>query len=384
MSQTSFPLIFALWGAGLGAAAQYGKMSVIFDQLPDLYPDAGATLGWVVSLVGSVGILFGVVAGLLVARIRFRRALLLALWLGALTSAAQALTLPLPWLLITRVVEGISHLGIVVAAPTLIAQLSAPQHRGFTLTLWGTFFGVAFALLTALGRPLSLAYGVPALFLAHALYMAFFALYLGLRLRHLPESEGTSRFSVAQMIYDHAAIYRSPRLAAPAVGWLFYTFSFVSLLTVLPPFVAPDVRAFVMGAMPLMSIAISLTLGVVLLNRFTAVQVVQLGFFTSAVFALWLWIAPGDPAACLALAGAMGLVQGASFAAVPQLNAGAQAQARANGALAQTGNLGNTLGTPVIAFALASLGYAALPLLIGIAFVCGFCLHALMSMARQR
>ena len=42
---TSFLRVFALWAAGLGAAAQYGKMSVIFDLLPDIYPQAGAALG---------------------------------------------------------------------------------------------------------------------------------------------------------------------------------------------------------------------------------------------------------------------------------------------------------------------------------------------------
>ena len=83
MATTPFGLILLLWGAGLGAAAQYGKVSVIFDLLPAAYPDAGAAVGWIVSLVGFVGILFGVMAGLVVARIRYRRALLAALWAGA-------------------------------------------------------------------------------------------------------------------------------------------------------------------------------------------------------------------------------------------------------------------------------------------------------------
>ena len=73
MSKTPFGLVFLLWGAGLGAAAQYAKVSVVFDQLPGVYPDAGAGLGFAVSLVGFIGIIFGVVAGLLVARLRYRR-----------------------------------------------------------------------------------------------------------------------------------------------------------------------------------------------------------------------------------------------------------------------------------------------------------------------
>ena len=186
--RTDFPLVLALWGAGLGAAAQYGKVSVIYDLLPATYPEAGATLGFVVSLVGFVGILFGVVAGLLVARIRYRRALLSALWLGAAVSLFQALLPPLSWMLASRIAEGLSHLAIVVAAPTLIAQLSAERDRGLTLTLWGTFFGVAFALLAFAGRPLAQALGPEALFAAHGAYMALFALYLARRLKSLPPS----------------------------------------------------------------------------------------------------------------------------------------------------------------------------------------------------
>lgn len=382
--KTPWGLILALWGAGLGAAAQYGKVSVIFDLLPQAYPDAGAALGWVVSLVGFVGILFGVAAGLLVARIRYRRALLWGLWIGAGASAVQAFVPPLSWMLLARVVEGASHLAIVVATPTLIAQLSSPKDRGFTLTLWGTFFGVAFAVLAWGGRPLALTAGLPALFAAHALYMASFALFLAARLRALPEEEDVPLFSVRQMMRDHGTIYRSAHIAAPAGGWLFYTFSFVSVLTVMPPFIDAAWRGWVMGAMPLMSIVSSMTLGVILLRRFTAVQVVELGFALSVLCALWLWVMPGDPLACLALAGAMGLIQGASFAAVPQLNDQPSTQAQGNGAMAQMGNIGNTIGTPIMAAALAGMGYAALPLLAGTAFVLGLALHLWLGHLRNR
>lgn len=380
--KTSFPLVFALWGAGLGAAAQYGKVSVIFDLLPEAYPEAGAALGFVVSLVGFIGILFGVAAGLVVARIRYRRALLSALWLGAAVSLTQALLPPLPWMLLSRVAEGLSHLAIVVAAPTLIAQISAPRHRGFTLTLWGTFFGVAFAVLAFAGRPLAMAWGLPALFAAHGLYMAGFALYLSARLRALPAEAAQPAFSLAGLLRDHGVIYRSASLAAPAAGWLFYTFSFVSVLTVLPPYLDPDLRNVIMGAMPLTSIAVSMTLGVALLRRLTAVQVVELGFALSALAVLWLWARPGATLACLALAGAMGLIQGASFAAVPQLNDTATGQARANGAMAQMGNIGNTIGTPIMAAGLSIAGYTALPLLAGGAFALGLAAHLWLARLR--
>nr|WP_081780753.1 MFS transporter [Sulfitobacter noctilucicola] len=382
--RTPWVLILLLWGAGLGAAAQYGKVSVIFDLLPMAYPDAGAAVGWIVSLVGFVGIVFGVVAGLVVARFRYRRALLVSLWVGAAVSVVQALLPPLPWMLASRVVEGASHLGLVVAAPTLIAQLSADKDRGLTLTLWGTFFGVAFGLLAFAGRPLALNFGLPALFLAHGAYMALFALILSAKLRALPAEDAPPELSVREMLRSHLTIYRSPFLSAPAIGWLFYTFSFVSILTVLPPYIAADSRAFVMTAMPLTSIAVSMTVGVGLLRVFSAVRVVELGFALSALAMVWLWLVPGGPPACLFLAASMGLMQGASFAAVPQLNQTPSAQAQANGAMAQMGNIGNTLGTPVMAFALVSGGYSVLPMLAGGAFVLGLIMHLLLGKIRRR
>lgn len=51
---------------------------------------------------------------------------------------------------------------------------------------------------------------------------------------------------------------------------------------------------------------------------------------------------------CLGLAGALGIVQGASFASIPQLNASDADRVGAAGAIAQLGNLGTTSGTPLL------------------------------------
>ena len=107
--RTNWPLVLLLWAAGLGAAGQYGKISVIFDRLPEVYPEAGATLGFAVSLVGALGILFGVVAGVLVAQIGYRRAILGGLIIGGRgghVAVTGELFPPLPLFLASRLVEG--------------------------------------------------------------------------------------------------------------------------------------------------------------------------------------------------------------------------------------------------------------------------------------
>lgn len=384
MTKTPVGLILLLWGAGLGAAAQYAKVSVIFDQLPDVYPDAGAALGFAVSLVGFIGIIFGVVAGLLVARIRYRRALLWALWLGAVVSALQSFLPSFEWFLVLRGIEGLSHLAMVVAAPTLIAQLSAPQHRGLSLTLWGTFFGVAFAVLAWGGLPLVAAYGVSSLFAAHAVYMAVFAVILTFSLQALPTSGTPEKLHITSILRNHIAIYRSPRISAAGLGWLFYTFCFVSVLTVMPSFIDPSERAFVTGAMPLASIVSSMTVGVWALRHISAVGVVIWGFGCSIVSMVWLGIDPANAYGCIALAASLGLIQGASFAAVPQLNNTAETQAQANGAMAQMGNVGNTIGTPIMVAALAGFGYVVLPVFVSIALLMGLLVHLILRRVRNK
>lgn len=380
---TRWPLIFAIWAAGLGVAAQYGKISIIFDRMAELYPTAGGTLSFTVSLVGIVGIVFGLVAGVFVSSIGFRRTMVWCLWIGAVMSAVQALHLPFGLFLLTRVIEGLSHLGVVVAGPTLIAALSSNRDRGLAMTLWSTFFGVAFALLAWFGLPLVHRLGLLSLFAAHAMIMAGLAVWLGFALRDVPVPARAPFPALAKLPALHMPIYRSPWKSAPAAGWLFYTCCFVSILTVIPPYIDEGLRALVLGAMPLASIATSMTLGVFLMRHLAAVQVAQLGFVLCAGCVLWLWGMPGDPVACIALAGGMGLVQGASFAAVPQLNADDAARAQSGGVMAQAGNLGNTIGTPLMVLALGLGSFSGLMAVLLVLFLGGFLAHAMLAQLRR-
>ena len=353
IERTSWGLVVLIWLAGLGAAAQYAKISVIFDRLPELYPFAGEALGFAVSLVGLTGILLGVVAGLLVARVGYKRSLVGALVLGGAISFYQATTPSFPIFLASRIAEGVSHLALVVAAPTLIARVTSARDAGFALTLWGTFFGVAFALLTFLGLPFASRWGVPALFAAHGIYLlAFAAILFG----GLPrdERQPVPPIRLTDLLTKHGTIYRSPHISAPAIGWLFYTFCFVSLLTLLPPYLTPDARVWVMIAMPLVSIVSSLILGVALLRWLHPVRVIGIGFVSAVAAALVLLAAPGNPAICLALA-----------------------------AIAQTGNIGNTLGTPVLLGVIAIAGYAGFMLTLAVALFLGALSHWALA-ARRR
>ncbi len=377
--------ILALYAAGLGAAGQFSKMAVILPQLGQSYPEAGAMLGFLVSLLSLLGVTLGLVAGILVARIGFRRTLIGALVLGATISLVQSLLPPLPAMLALRVIEGGTHLAIVVAAPTLIAQVAPDGIRPAALTLWGTFFGVAFAVTALVGVPVAHRYGPAPLFAAHGVWMAAMALLL---LRLVPADRPMARsdppLSLRALLRRHGEIYRSPFLSAPAWGWLFYTLTFVAVLAVWPPLLPPRAGTLVASLAPLAAIAVSMTLGVALLRRWRAIRVVLLGFALAAGLALLLPLAPHSAAPAIALFAALGLVQGASFTAIAQLNQTAESRALANGALAQMGNLGNMLGTPLMLAVLGLSGVLGMTAVIAACYGAAVLTHLALDRARRR
>ena len=378
--------IFAIWAAGLGAAAQFGKMSVAYPALEAVYVrHTGIGIGLMLSIVGTVGLVFGTTAGLMVARIGPRRAMIAALALGAVVSAVQ-MTFPPYWvMMLSRVLEGLSHLAIVVVGPTAIAGLAGQRWQGAAMTLWSSFFGVTYAALAFFAPGLIAGYGPAALFQGHAVWMlVWFAVLWGL----MPADPVVRRVAgQGNLLAQHLAIYVSPYLAAPAMGFVCYTVTYVAVLTLLPGVVSPGWGGFIAVSMPLVSIAVSLTFGVWLLSRIAAFRLVQLGYAAAILASLGLWVAWGQGAAeagfALLLAAALGIVQGASFAALAQINPSAEDRARAAGAIAQLGNLGTTTGTPLLALILAQAGAAGLALfLIGFSAL-GIAIHAWQARRRS-
>lgn len=378
-TKTSSSLIFTLWLSGLCAAAQFSKISILFPQLEEIYPNSNSNIGILLSFISIIGVIFGLVAGLYIQRVGFRKSLLLALGLGTIISIIQATLPPFSLMLATRVIEGLSHLIIVIAAPTLIAQFSLKKHRNYSMTLWSTFFGVSYALTAFIGIPLVEIYGPSSLFLAHGAIMLMTTIILW---KILPqesiEQTKPKPFTLRNIIQEHIQIYRSPLKISPAIGWLFYALTFVALLTILPSFIDIKHRTFISSSMPLAGIVTSITLGVFLLQYFAAITIIILGFGLAMIMASLFWIFPANSWVCIALISSLGLVQCASFLAVTQLNTDQKSQTQANSAIAQMGNLGNMLGTPILLFIVSYLGLNALILFIILCYGLGIFFHLLL------
>ncbi len=366
--KTDWRLIALLFVTGLFAAAQFAKIALTLEPLSIVYP--GAPLPWAVSALSIAGILFGVSAGVAVAQFGPRRVLLTAMLAASATSAIHATLPAFPLFFGVRVIEGFAHLAMVVAAPTLMAAVAAPKEKPVAMGLWGTFFGVGFAATAAL---LPFFPDPGALYLAHAIGL----LGLAAALRPLLPRGVSSAQPSGNLLASHVAIYTNPRIVAPALGFIWHTLIFLGLLTFLPRIIG----AWTAPVLPL--IALIGTFGAGLLARRYTPRSIMLISFAISIVALSvastlseiprLWL-------LLPLFIVIGIIPGASFANVPALNAAAEDQARANGAVAQLGNVGTAASTPLFAFA---LGFSDAAVLLTAAAICAVGLGAVWLIHRK-
>jgi len=337
-SSTHWPLIALLWTTGLLAAAQFAKMTLTLGGLADAYPQAPVSL--LVSGVSVVGVLLGAVAGFIVARIGARRAVLVAVVLSAAVSVLQALPLSFAALMATRLVEGVGHLLLVVALPTMMTLLAKPADKGLVMGLWGTFFGVAYALLALVVEDIQAWGGLGAVYGGHGVLLA---LILPVLWTLMPQVM-TPSAPLPNIVALHRAIYTTPRYFAPALGHGIYTSIFIALVAFLPA--ALD-ALWLTPVLPLANLSGTFVSGF-LVTKMSASRLSVLSFTIAGVLFALLGVT-GSIALAICALFFTGVTAGANFAAVPELNQSGEDQARANGAMAQIGNIGTFSGTPLYA-----------------------------------
>ena len=353
--RTSWPRVLAIYACGIGAGLQFAKVSVLFDALKAHYGAGAALTGWFVSAVGLVGVVFGATAGLIVARVGFRQTLIVALAGGAALSLIEATLPPAPLFIALRAAEGAAHLGIVVAAPTSRTGRAAPQDRPLALGLWGTFMSVAFLIAGVVSHPLIGACGLSAPFVAHAALMAVLA---AAAWRVAPRMERASA-EPRGLVRQHVDLYADPRSGVPALCWLAYTGMYLAVQTLTPELAPAEIRPQMIVGMAFISIFASLSAGALAHRGFSPFALSAGGFAATLAASVVLQFAVGTglivPAALLRMA-FLSFLPGAILPMIPRLNRDSASQARAFGAMAQTGNIGSALGPPVFAASEASLG----------------------------
>jgi len=355
-----------LWFAGIAAAAQFAKMSVGFEAIRAWYATDAGTVSALMAATGLFGLVLGVSGAAITGRFGLRRVLLGALWAAAALSLVEVARLPVPVFYVMRLLEGVTNLLIVVAAPTLIA-LHAPAGRlPLAMSLWGTFYGVAFALTGLVGPRLIDVAGPEGLLLWHGASCGAIALVLARRRLEEPERDRRAWPGLVQAARWLAAqnrdAYRRLRTALPGLVFFFHASMYLGFLIFVPLIGEPrGLTELLLVTMPLVSILGTLLAGALAQSVLAPEKALLAGSVLVAglTFSLLPALHIGGSAVPFAvLANALmlvsGLVQGSIFILPPRFATSAGEEAMAFGIIAQLGSLGSIVGP--VAFASAVEG----------------------------
>lgn len=374
-TSTDWVTITGLFVAGVASAMHFAKIPPALPEISTRFGLSPVAGGLAVSLVAVIGMVLGVAAGTLVDNWGRRRLLVFALVVGAVTSALIPLLPHTGVFLGLRFVEGLSHLIIVVAAPSLMGVLAKPADRTAVMTLWGSFFAVGFAVTDAVAPALLSAWGWQSLFWGHAALLLGTALLTAPRLNRLarkqtlepPPTKAPLGLVLRSLVRDHGVLYRNAPIILAASGFGLHCLLFNAYLTYTRE-VLGDAGALDAGGvgpwmslLALLSIGSTIVIGGLLLrlgvSPFTTLVVCFAGEALSGVLLFTGVLGTGSLlAASIALFLFDGCVQGATFATIP-LVANDRMAALAHGAFAQTGNIGSFLGPPVFAAAAVAGGW---------------------------
>jgi MFS transporter, AAHS family, 3-hydroxyphenylpropionic acid transporter len=206
----------------------------------------------------------------------------------------------------------------------------------------------------------------------------------------MPAPDGTATLAwlarLPQLLRAHANIYARWTTALPGLGFLCYTSMAVALLTFLPRY-GGESHVLLAAVLPLMGVAGTFSAGWLAQYWVAPLVLVRLAFALVLTMALALAAVTvfgrGFVVVALSLMYCTGLAGGSAFSLIPVLNPESDLQAKANGAVAQLGNLGSTLGPPMFAFALGSFGVYGLVAAVVVCAGCGLGL-GVWGTSRQR
>jgi MFS transporter, DHA1 family, inner membrane transport protein len=381
--------------AGLAAAMQFAKLPPIMEPMRTAFGLDLIGAGFAVSIVGLIGLIFGVAAGAVAAAIGLKRAVLIALFGGAAFAALGALAPNGALFLATRLGEGFSHLLIVVCGPALMTAHAARKDFGFVLAIWGCFFGFGFGIMSLIAPAIITLGGWRLLLWVHAgaMLLIAFAMLHGLKrsgFHEVPKPfPGLAAFTAA-----HARLYGSGRPLLLSILFAAYTLPFLAVLTFLNRHLisvggwsAESAGGFI-AAMTVVNLAATLSASLFAKAGMTLRGGMILSFAAVALSIAAIFAGgPGDAAVIALTIIAMigfGLMPGFVFMAVPGIAPSPGEAAMTYGGIAQFGNLGTFSGTPLMAAAFQFAGWAGAAIMLAVVCAIGAALAIAVTAGRRQ
>ncbi|WP_198031120.1 MFS transporter [Bradyrhizobium sp. th.b2] len=187
--------VAVVMGCGIGAALQVGKVPIAASMLQQSLGIDLAAVGTVAGIFAVLGLIGSVPAGVVIAAVGARRVLLCGLAAIALGAASGALAPSLAVLLVSRLLEGLGFLLVMVAAPALLDRVVDVSARDVTMAVWSCVmpFGIALALVAG-----PIFDGWRAIWWASAAFVALLFVLAGVIVPEVASQTGPARTGLMQ------------------------------------------------------------------------------------------------------------------------------------------------------------------------------------------
>ncbi|OGB00934.1 MAG: MFS transporter [Burkholderiales bacterium RIFCSPHIGHO2_12_FULL_69_20] len=368
-ASTHWPAVLAAALAGVAIAMNVGKVPLA---LPTLRDELGLSLvqaGWVSSMLTTLAVVAALGFGLAAGRIGALRMVLGGLGVSALASLG-ALAVPslsasagFKLLMATRLFEGAGFLAVSVAGPALISAATAPADRRFALGVWSSYMPAGAGLAMALSPLLLPSTGWRGLWAAAAAVLAVAAAAAWFQRAWYAPAGGSSHAAPAG---PALAVLRQPLPWLLALAFGLWALQHFALIVWLPTFLKEQ-RGLSAGWVALLTCVMLLAnvpgnlIGGALVQRgmprgrliavaHTLTGLCGLGLFNEA-------LPDGQRyGLCVALSFIGGVIPAAVMSSSALLARNPRQIGALQGLIMQGSQLGQFIGTPLIAAVVATSG----------------------------
>ena len=363
---THWPAVLAAALGGVAVGMNVGKVPLA---LPELRAELGLSLvqaGWVSAMLTTLAVVAALGFGLAAGRIGALTMVLGGLGLSAAASlAALAVhgSSGFGWLITTRFFEGAGFLAVVVAAPTLISAAAAPVDRRFALGVWSTYMPAGAGLAMALSPLLLPTTGWRGLWALTAAALLAAATAAWWQRAHYAAAGGSGH---ASALRPTLAVLRQPLPWLLALAFGVWALQHFALIVWLPTFLKEQ-RGLSPGWVALLSCVMLLAcvpgnlLGGALMQRgVPRGRLIAVAQLLTGLCGLG-YLQDGWPdglryALCVAMSFIGGVVPAAAMTSSAVLARSPQQIGALQGLIMQGSQLGQFIGTPLIAAVVASTG----------------------------
>jgi MFS transporter, DHA1 family, inner membrane transport protein len=368
MRRTPWSLIGLLVAAGIVAAFHVGKVP---PALPSVRAELDASLrqaGWLLSTVNLISAVGGMAIALTADRFGHRRLVILGTALSVVASLGGAFVSTVDGLLVSRFLEGLGFITVVVAIPTLLLRLARPDDQRLTMALWTTYMPAgagAMMLISALVLP-GTSWRVAWIVASAASAVMLAALLL----RALPRPELDPVPAPRRpVLHEMAEVASSGGSLAIALCFGAYSCCWFAVVGFLPTLqverlhLATSTAAIVTALVTVVNVSGNLAAGWLLRRGVARVTLIVGATVPMAFCAAGIFLDGVPDLLRLLLAGlysaVIGVVPGALFTAIPIHAPRRELVGAATGLLMQGSNIGALLGPPVTGVLVSGGGWPA-------------------------